>query len=74
MCLHHASQLKHLGIAEGMQYLTRSKMFHKEVVTLLCSVFPGGGGGGYIIAVVEDKNSHQSETWQASIYVVSVLH
>lgn len=71
MYLRHVSQLKHLGIEEGMQYLTRSKMFHKEVVTLLRSLFPGGKK---YIAVVEDNNSHQSQTWQAPIHVVSILH
>lgn len=52
-----------------MQYLSRSKMLHRDVVTLLHSLLPWGKK---YIAVVEDKNSPQSQTWQASMYMVSI--
>lgn len=51
LCLHCASQLEHLGIELDMQCLPRSKIFHREVVTLLHSLFPGEKK--YIV-VVED--------------------
>lgn len=50
-----------------------TNMFRRDMgYTAAFPFFPGGGKNIYI-AVVEDKISPQSQTWQASIYMISIL-